>query len=119
MKIAMSGRKFKLTTELQEHVDRRVRFALGRFGTVVDRVDVSLSDVNGPRGGLDKRCQIVVKTRGAGEVVVDDHDRDLYAAVSRASDRIGRAVARTLERKRDVKSYHRRRMLVASEETTE
>jgi len=34
----------------------RLEFALGRFAGRVRSVSVSLTDLNGPRGGLDKKC---------------------------------------------------------------
>ena len=40
-------------TELHDLTERRVRFALRRLGWVVPRVEVQMSDVNGPRGGVD------------------------------------------------------------------
>lgn len=55
---------------MRDTVERRVRFALRRLNALVPRADVQLADVNGPRGGLDKRCQIALRTDGAGEVVV-------------------------------------------------
>ena len=58
-------------------------------------------------------CQIVVKLRvsGSHSIAVDDNDEDLRAAVARASDRVGRTVARSIERKRRKRTYQRRRML--------
>lgn len=53
---------------MRESVERRVRFALRRLKALVPRADVQLADVNGPRGGLDKRCQIELRTDGAGSV---------------------------------------------------
>ena len=41
-------------------------------------------DVNGPRGGLDKRCQIALRTDGAGEVVVFFGEGDWRTALDEA-----------------------------------
>ena len=47
---------------------RRVRFALRRLSWLVPRAKVQLSDINGPRGGIDKRCRIEIDAcwRSAG-----------------------------------------------------
>jgi hypothetical protein len=50
--------------------ERRVRFVLRRLSQRVTRADVQFSDVNGPRGGVDKRCQIELRAAGGGAVVV-------------------------------------------------
>jgi len=74
-------------------------------------VDVRLGDTNGPRGGVDKRCRIVLKLRAADStsIAIDDVDENLHAAIARATSRVGRAVARTLDRKRGQRAYQRRR----------
>lgn len=46
---------------MRDTVERRVRFALRRLNALVPRADVQLADVNGPRGGLDKGCQIALQ----------------------------------------------------------
>ena len=112
MQFSISGDRVKVTTGLREYIDRRLYFALGRFGPAIDHVSVRVGDVNGPRGGVDKHCQIVVKLRtsGSNSIAVDDLDENLYAAVARASNRVGRTVARAVERKRGKRAYQRRRM---------
>ena len=86
--------------ELQEHAQRRLGFALGRFGAAVTGVRVSVSDENGPRGGVDKRCRIEVRGPRRLAVVVEDSASDERAAIARAAERAGRAFARELERRR-------------------
>ena len=110
MRLSVSGDRVNVGPHLREYIDRHLYFALGRFGPAIDRVDVRLGDTNGPRGGVDKRCRIVVKLRVAGStrIAIDDDDESLYAAIARATARVGRAVARTLDRKRGKRAYQRR-----------
>jgi hypothetical protein len=56
--------------DLRDLTERRVRFVLRRLRWMVPRAEVQLSDVNGPRGGVDKRCRVELRTDGAGSVVV-------------------------------------------------
>lgn len=83
----------------QKRVERRLGFALARFGDRVGRVAVHLAEVNGPQGRADKRCRIVVDIPGYGsaQVVVEEDGDDLNAVIDRAADRIGRAVRRRLD----------------------
>ena len=74
----------------------------------IDRVEVGLSDVNGPRGGVDKQCRIVARMRSLGTVVVEDADGDFYTVVSRAADRIAHSVAKSLDRRRNGHKSRRR-----------
>ena len=55
MQIEIHAHDFLLTEGLRAHVERRFQFAMSRFQNYVLRVSVRLSDINGPRGGVDKR----------------------------------------------------------------
>ncbi len=98
MQIEIQARDFWLTTALSRHIERRLGFALGTRYDRLSRVRVRLYDVNGPRGGNDKRCHVHVVIPGQADVVVVDTQPDLYAAIDRAADRVGRAVSRRLAR---------------------
>jgi hypothetical protein len=83
---------------MREVVERRVRFVLRRLSALVPRVDVKLVDVNGPRGGIDKRCQIELRTDGAGPVVVSSVAKDWRTALDGALARAVRLVLRVWRR---------------------
>jgi putative sigma-54 modulation protein len=89
-----------LTEELRSRAERSIHFALGRFSTSIRSVSTLLADQNGPRGGIDKRCSVLVRGRG-WQVVVHDDDADAMVAMDRAADRAARSVARKLDRRRE------------------
>lgn len=98
MQIDVRSRGFRVSAGIAAHLERRLGFALDRFGDRIARVAVRLGDENGPRGGEDKSCRLTVELRGAGTIRVAVTDRDLYAAIDRASHRAQRAIARHVER---------------------
>lgn len=100
MQIDIQARGFVLTEGLRAHVEHRLRFALTRFQDRVARIAVRLTDVNGPRGGVDKRCHLQVRLSGLPGIVIQDTEADLYVAVDRATDRAARTLGRYLERAR-------------------
>ncbi len=83
---------------MRDLVERRVRFVLRRLGWLVPRAEISLSDVNGPRGGIDKRCQVELRTEGAGSVVVAAVAGDWRTALDSALSRAGRLLLRVWRR---------------------
>ena len=111
MQLDIRSQGVAVTGPVQENVERRLLFALARFGPRVRRVTVYLNDLNGPRGGVDKSGRFLARLDRAGEVVVEDQDADLTALVDRAADRLGRAVQRALERRRGTR--HQRPMPAA------
>jgi hypothetical protein len=92
MKIEIRNLNEQVDQSQRDYIERRLLFALGRFGSRIRRVMVRLEDMNGPRGGLDKRCHIEVRMSGRSVLVVDVRDVELEPAVSRAAERIARRV---------------------------
>ena len=84
----------------RETAVRRLRFVLRRLSWLVPRARVRLSDVNGPRGGVDKQCRVELKTAGAGTVVITALARDWQAALDAALARSARALVRVWRRGR-------------------
>ena len=85
---------------LRAYIQRRLRFALGRFVPRLERIVLRLADLNGPKGGEDKRCTVAVRLRPGREVFVTHAHRDVRAAVDLAAERAGSAVAREIARRR-------------------
>ena len=99
MQITIQAHGFLLTDALETHVQNRLRFTFSRFAGRVRRVLVTLSDINGPRGGVDKRCLIEVRIDGLSSIVIQDVQNDLYMAIDRAAGRAARSVLRRLQTK--------------------
>ena len=77
---------------------KRLEFALGRFAGRVRSLTVRLTDLNGPRGGRDKKCLIAIRLgHPRRAIVIEDVDSDAALVVSRAADRAARAVSRAVE----------------------
>lgn len=101
MKIEVRCRGMMTSQALREHVERRIHFGLSRFAGAVDTVLVRLSDTNGPRGGVDKRCQVAVRGPALPAITIEHLSDDAYAAVDQAVERAARAVRREHERVRE------------------
>jgi hypothetical protein len=94
--------------ELRGRVTEALETALAAVWSSLNWVDVYLTDVNGPRGGPDKRCRVVAHLP-TGPVVVARTGLDPVAAVAAAAVRCRRLVRSRLTRRR-----HRRRRAVSA-----
>ena len=86
--------------QLRTLAERRVRHAFKRLAWLAPRIRVHLSDVNGPRGGIDKRCQVEVSSGLAGPVVVTSMAHDWRSALQSALTRTARTLLNNLQRSR-------------------
>jgi len=79
---------------------RRTRFVMRRLHWMVPRARVHLDDVNGPRGGVDKRCRIELSAAAGEPVVVTSMATDWRRALDAALARAARALLRLWQRQR-------------------
>ena len=86
---------------LRNHIDRRLRFALGRFGDRVGNVAVTLSGPEGRAG--ESRCRIRIEIVPRGTFAVEERGHDLLATIDRAAGRVGRLFGREVGRVRDMR----------------
>jgi hypothetical protein len=89
-----------LGQEDRDAIARKLGNRLGRFASSIERVTVRLSDVNGPKGGVDHRCVIKVVLSGLPSVVVERTDSALQRAINSAISAAGQAVRRSVQRRR-------------------
>jgi ribosome hibernation promoting factor len=100
MQLEMQVRNAGAASSLRTYVERRLAFALDRFEQRIRRVSIRLSDLNGPRGGVDKVCRIQAQVSPAGTLTVEERSADIYRAVDGAAHRLQKSVRRTLRRRR-------------------
>lgn len=101
MEISMVDRGDWLTPGIESFANTRLLFALSRFDQKIDRVVLTLRDVNGPKGGVDKECKIQIMMHRGKDIIITDIDSEGRACIARAAERAGRTVARRMERLRD------------------
>lgn len=98
MKITVRPRNIEWNDELQKQVERIIAFAVDRHGSRVIQISVYLADLNGPRGGVDKVCQITADLRGTMPVLILERGDDLLGTVNRAARRLGYRIAKRIRR---------------------
>ena len=101
MEVRFIDRSQQLTDAHRDSGERSLRFAMSRFGDEVRHITVTTHELNGPKGGIDKRCVIRAKLRRRGTVEVMQDARDFSACLTLAAGRLGRSVRRQLDRRKD------------------
>lgn len=86
--------------KLRAYTQRQLLFHLSRFAASIEEAIVRVSDENGPKDGVDKRCQVLVHLKRGGPVTVSLNSSDARAAVDGAIERAVRTIARELSRVR-------------------
>lgn len=74
---------------LRSYVERRLYFALSRFGSRVGRVTVTIAPDSSARTE-DLSCRIIADLHPFGAVIAEASDADVYSAIDRAVARLVR-----------------------------
>lgn len=99
MQIQICSREIHISQRLRDHIERRIHFALERFAERIRKIRVQLRDLNGPRGGVDKSCQLTIALAPAATLVIEDRSANAYAAIDSVLDKAANSIVRRLKRK--------------------
>jgi ribosome-associated translation inhibitor RaiA len=98
MQIDIQSRGFSSSDTFVSYSRQQLLNALAYCSGHVRQVVVRLSDINASRGCAQKRCHIQVMLAGLPDVVIEDTQADLFAAIDRAVARTKRTVLRNVDR---------------------
>lgn len=100
MKLTIRTRHIVITSDTTAEIHRRLVQAFRRILPTIRAVDISITDINGPKGGADKQCRIRIRGRSIPTVVVEHVGMDTLATVSIAAERAEQVVLRKMARRR-------------------
>jgi hypothetical protein len=88
----------ELPPELHAYVRERGARKLGKYALHIERASVRFIDVNGPRGGVDTACRIVLVVSRQASIVVEGRGTAAREAFDEAVDVVAQAARRRLGR---------------------
>ena len=110
MRIFLQTQGFDLTPEIDAHVRKQMNRSLARLEQHIIAVAVFLGDVNGPKGGMDKKALVCVQLTSRLAVRLEVVHDDLYTAISLASRKTKHAVKRTVRKHKRVEKANLRKL---------
>jgi uncharacterized protein (DUF1330 family) len=99
MQITINDKQKNLGKAAKQKSTEKVSAAFSKFGANIISIQMTVQDINGPRGGIDKECRIVVKLRKMEEVVAVVKEETFSKAISRAINRSERSIGRKIKRR--------------------
>ena len=99
MKIDIHSQGITLSSNVKNHTDTKARLALGVFSSKINKVDIYLSDVNGPKGGEDMLCKVITTAYGEAPFAVQEKAKTLYEAINVCLHRVKRSASRKFEKR--------------------
>lgn len=96
MRLLIQTQGLLLSRQDRDEIRSRIHHAFARFGHKTLGASLHLQDINGPRGGLDKNCHLVVELEDT-TAVITDRGSDLKSVVNRAVHRAVQTLRRQLQ----------------------
>ena len=98
MRLTIVSRDVAINDVMRDVLERRTHFTLGRFGGAIRSVRIGLHDENGPRGGIDKCCRVLVQPYRGEPIVVEGRGAEVRALFDQTLQRTGRTLTRAMQR---------------------
>ncbi|NVJ21087.1 MULTISPECIES: ribosome hibernation-promoting factor, HPF/YfiA family [Myxococcus] len=103
MKVLMRGVHLTLTESMRDYLQEHLVDHIARIADdEAAEIDISLVDINGPKGGVDKECRVTVHMPSFASVHVTERAETLFPAIDAARDRLERTLRKTVDKRRDV-----------------
>ena len=94
IEVSMDNVDPDIAPQLRAYAERRISFALRRFEEHIRHVRLRLTDVNGPRHGVDARCAATAHLTNGKEVFVEATTAWPFRSVTQAAGRLSEAIRR-------------------------
>jgi putative sigma-54 modulation protein len=98
MRVTIRPLGVDMSREDRNFLQRRLQFALARWQNEIESVIAYLVDENGPRGGEDKTCRLLVVLSRGDPLAIHEQGSDLRDVSSRAAERLAQVIDRRLKR---------------------
>lgn len=99
MKLDINVRNLSRNEAMLNHIHHRFSFAFSRISNHIESAAITVADINGPKGGVDKQCKLSIKPVGLNPIVVTEKRDNVRQAVDRCFARASQAINRKLKRK--------------------
>lgn len=107
MELSIHTHGLQTSPALVNNIDSKVATAFAKHWAYVSRIRIVIEDVNGPRGGRDKRGQVVVElNHRANPIVATSRHLTVQGCINLAVRRASRALIRHCNQRHSHRQKH-------------
>ena len=74
--------------------------AVERFQSRIRKLNVSVRDINGPKGGVEKKCRCVLHLKRMAPIVIEDTADNYLNLVNRVAERVSYTLSQKIDKVR-------------------
>ena len=98
----------KAPPEERHEIERIIKQTFSRVNASIQAIHITVSDLNGPKGGIDKECAVNIESTHGTSVFVKDVQSNVFKAVKLAIERAHYAFIRKQKRTQLLKRRQRK-----------
>ncbi|MDO7086500.1 hypothetical protein WNY51_08890 [Pseudocolwellia sp. AS88] len=99
MELTITDLNVDINSENMSLIREKTRKVFNKVCGNIQKVTITINDINGPKGGKDKLCKVVLFVRGMPDIVVTDNQSSVSSAVNVALSRARVTLIKKLKRK--------------------
>ena len=84
MNIVLKKSRGTISPSYRSFAKQKIQSVCSRFSAHITSINVFFTDLNGPKGGMDKQCKIVVYPAHGGVLVISERQTNWPAAIVNA-----------------------------------
>jgi hypothetical protein len=88
--------RVRLAEDTAERLSRTIEDYLSKFADRITRVEMHLGDLNGGKGGADKRCMLEARMSNLQPIAVTHHAETVQLAIDGALARLDHAISHAI-----------------------
>lgn len=100
MNLTIRTRQVQHTAEMTAELEHCIERTFERIRPWIRRIDVTIADINGPKGGPDKQVRLRLRGHSGPSIVVEHVGVDTLATVALVAERAEQALLRKAARRR-------------------
>lgn len=104
MEIYVNTKKAGISPGFHFDMERRLGRLYRKASHTIRRISLTVTDVNGPKGGIDKLCKLRVSMSGKPSIVVVARQDTSEKAFVEAFKRVNQTLFRQLKKQQRIKS---------------
>ena len=102
MQINVTSTNLVVSKKVKEELTSRIKSVFGRTQDRITKASVTLSDVNGPKGGRDKECKVKLTLPGHPTILVMARKDNMFKAIATALSTANITLKKKLKKHREL-----------------
>lgn len=98
MRVIVKSKSLPLSNTFKRDLESRLKRMHRKASESIQTICVSFADLNGPKGGKDKQCKLIVNLKGIPEILIvakkDSVEKAFFEALKRANNTLSKRLKR-------------------------